>query len=80
MSLWWATAIVIGASAAAVAALLVISQQFEIAQSLPTEAGPELAAEMKCYARSVVHQEWPEMARGIGSRRELGAALSGCPR
>jgi len=29
---------------------------------------------MKCYARSVVHQEWPEMARGKGLGINLWAA------
>jgi hypothetical protein len=39
-------------------------QQFETAQLLPPSDGPLLAAQLRCYARSVVAQEWPAMARG----------------
>lgn len=42
----------------------VTTQQFENAQLLPDIAGPILSAEVRCYARSVVAQEWPAMARG----------------
>lgn len=39
-------------------------QQFETAQLLPPEVRPELSAELRCYARSVVSDEWPAMGRG----------------
>ena len=42
----------------------VVAQQFELAQTLPAAATPQLSAELRCYARSVVHQEWPEMEKG----------------
>lgn len=42
----------------------VTMQQFETAQLLPSADSPLLAAQLRCYARSVVHQEWPAMARG----------------
>lgn len=41
-----------------------VGEQFEAAQLLPAADGPALTAELQCYARSVVYQEWPEMARG----------------
>ena len=37
---------------------------FETAQLMPPDAGPELAGELECYARSVVHVEWPAMESG----------------
>jgi hypothetical protein len=42
----------------------VAKQQFETAQVLPEEIASELDAELRCYARSVIYQEWPAMARG----------------
>ncbi len=39
-------------------------QQFETAQMLPPTVGPRLSSQLRCYARSVVHQEWPAMADG----------------
>jgi hypothetical protein len=39
-------------------------QQFETAQLLPAEQAPVLSAQLRCYARSVVAQEWPAMERG----------------
>jgi hypothetical protein len=42
----------------------VTKQQFETAQVLPAEVASELDAELRCYARSVIYQEWPAMARG----------------
>jgi len=41
---------------------LVVAQQFETAQFLPTRA--ELSGRLVCYARSVVGQEWPRMEDG----------------
>ena len=43
---------------------LTVAQQFETAQLMPAPAGRRLAAELVCYARSVVHQEWPRMEDG----------------
>lgn len=51
-------------SASAETEAQVTTQQFETAQLLPDGAGPLLSAQLRCYARSVVHQEWPAMARG----------------
>jgi hypothetical protein len=43
---------------------LVVVQQFETAQFLPSAVGRRLGGELVCYARSVVHQEWPRMESG----------------
>jgi len=43
---------------------ITVAQQFEVANLLPEEPGRRLAAELVCYARSVVHQEWPRMEAG----------------
>jgi hypothetical protein len=39
-----------------------VSQQFEMAQYFPASVSPKIGAELVCYGRSVVHQEWPAMA------------------
>jgi hypothetical protein len=41
-----------------------VAQQFETAQFMPPAARRPLADALVCYARSVVHQEWPEMRTG----------------
>jgi FtsH-binding integral membrane protein len=41
-----------------------IAQQFEIVQFLPAPAAKALTGELGCYARNVVHREWPQMADG----------------
>ena len=41
-----------------------VAQQFETAQFMPPAARQPLADALVCYARSVVHQEWPEMRTG----------------
>jgi hypothetical protein len=51
-------------SASAETEAQVAAQQFETAKLLPESVAPELQAELRCYARSVVAQEWPAMARG----------------
>jgi hypothetical protein len=51
---------------------LTVAQQFETAQLMPAPAGRRLAAELVCYARSVVHQEWPRMEDGT-----LGEGMNG---
>jgi Protein of unknown function (DUF4239) len=43
---------------------LVVTQQFETAQLLPQAVRSRLGGELVCYARSVVHQEWPAMESG----------------
>jgi hypothetical protein len=43
---------------------LLIAQQFETAQFFPVSAREQLGGELICYARSVVHQEWPRMRAG----------------
>jgi hypothetical protein len=43
---------------------LTVAQQYEVAHLLPPTGGRRLAAELTCYARSVVHQEWPRMQDG----------------
>jgi hypothetical protein len=56
---------------------LTVAQQFETAQLMPAPAGRRLAAELVCYARSVVHQEWPRMEDGtLGEgMNEWGATM-----
>jgi hypothetical protein len=41
-----------------------VAQQYEVAHLLPPATGRRLAAELICYGRSVVHQEWPRMRAG----------------
>ena len=41
-----------------------VAQQYEVAHLLPPATGRRLAAELICYGRSVVHQEWPRMQDG----------------
>jgi hypothetical protein len=43
---------------------LTVAQQYEVAHLLPPTRGRRLAAELICYGRSVVHQEWPRMQDG----------------
>jgi hypothetical protein len=43
---------------------LTVAQQYEVAHLLPAAGGRLLAAELTCYGRSVVHQEWPRMRDG----------------
>jgi hypothetical protein len=40
---------------------LTVAQQYEVAHPLPPARGRGLAAELICYGRSVIHQEWPRM-------------------
>jgi len=44
-------------------AVLVV-QQYETAQFLPAAVSQRLSGEIACYARSVVHNEWPAMENG----------------
>jgi len=43
---------------------LVVVQQWETAQFLPEAVSDRLSGELVCYARTVVHQEWPQMEEG----------------
>ncbi|MFL5950580.1 MAG: hypothetical protein ACJ74M_03155 [Gaiellaceae bacterium] len=43
---------------------LLIAQQFETAQFFPVAVRSQLSGELVCYARSVVHTEWPRMRAG----------------
>jgi hypothetical protein len=43
---------------------LAINQQYETAQFLPAEVRGELGGELECYARSIVHDEWPALENG----------------
>jgi hypothetical protein len=44
-----------------------VAQQFETAQLLPVAARKPLSEGLVCYARTVVHQEWPQMESGSGA-------------
>jgi fumarate reductase subunit D len=45
---------------------LVVLQQFETAEFLPPAVQDRVAGEVVCYGLSVVHQEWPQLAKGEG--------------
>ena len=42
----------------------IVLQQFETAQLMPAAVRGRFSGELVCYARSVVHQEWPRMEAG----------------
>ena len=42
----------------------IVTQQFETAQFFPPAARAPLSGELVCYARTVIHQEWPQMQAG----------------
>jgi hypothetical protein len=42
----------------------IVREQFETAQFFPAPARARLSGELVCYARTVIHQEWPEMEAG----------------
>jgi hypothetical protein len=42
----------------------IVAQQFETAQLMPIAARAQLSGELVCYARNVVHEEWPRMESG----------------
>jgi len=48
----------------------IVAEQFETVQFLPAPASERLSGELVCYARNVVHKEWPRMRSG-----DLGSAL-----
>src|SRR5690348_3376153 len=41
-----------------------VAEQFETAQLMPVAVRGRFSGELVCYARSVVHQEWPRMESG----------------
>jgi hypothetical protein len=49
------------ARAGAEAEARIVAHQFETVQFLPSPARQRLSGELVCYARSVVHEEWPQM-------------------
>ena len=54
---------------------LVIAQQFETAQFLPEKVRRRLSGELVCYARAVLHREWPQTGSAVAlapaAREEL---------
>jgi hypothetical protein len=48
----------------ATAEAAVVAQQFEMAQLMPVAVRARFSGELVCYARTVVHQEWPRMESG----------------
>jgi hypothetical protein len=56
---------------------ITVMQQFETAQLMPPIVRHRFTGELVCYARSVVHQEWPQMQAGKGGDtiNPWGAAL-----
>jgi hypothetical protein len=47
-----------------------VVQQFETAQFLPVAVRARLSGDLVCYARTVIHQEWPRMESGtLGDSR-----------
>jgi Protein of unknown function (DUF4239) len=50
--------------AGAEAEALQVTQQYETAQFMPPEVRARLSGELVCYARSVVHEEWPALEAG----------------
>jgi hypothetical protein len=52
----------------AVAEAQIVEEQFETAQLMPVAVRGRFSGELICYARSVIHQEWPRMESGaLGS-------------
>jgi len=48
----------------ATAEAALVAQEFETAQLMPVAARARFSGELVCYARTVVHQEWPRMESG----------------
>jgi hypothetical protein len=47
-----------------VAEAQIVAEQFETAQLMPLAVRGRFSGELVCYARAVVHQEWPRMESG----------------
>jgi hypothetical protein len=45
----------------------IVAQQFQTAQLLPVAARRPMSEGLVCYARTIVHQEWPQMRSGAGA-------------
>src|SRR6188474_2868694 len=43
---------------------LTVAQQIQTAQQLPAAVQQDLTGDLVCYARYVIHQEWPQMEDG----------------
>jgi hypothetical protein len=43
---------------------LTVAQQIQTAQLMPADVRADLTGELVCYARSVIHNEWPRMEDG----------------
>jgi hypothetical protein len=56
---------------------ITVIQQFESAELFPPAVRHRLTGQLVCYARSVVHREWPQMVAGKGGDtiNPWGAAL-----
>src|SRR3954453_16537085 len=56
----------------------IVAHQFETVQLLPSPAREQLAGDLVCYARNVVHVEWPRMRAGglADGPNPWGVALS----
>src|SRR5918997_149879 len=52
------------ASAAATAEADVVDHMYELAEYAPEPQRRQLAASTVCYARAILHHEWPAMERG----------------
>jgi hypothetical protein len=48
----------------ATAEAALVAEQFETAQLMPVAVRARFSGELVCYARTVVHQEWPRMESG----------------
>jgi hypothetical protein len=55
----------------------IVAHQFETVQFLPEPARSRLSGQLVCYARSVVHEEWPQMTAGTlgGTPNRWGVEL-----
>ena len=42
----------------------IVTQQFETAQLFPVTVRARLSGDLLCYARTVIHEEWPKMESG----------------
>jgi hypothetical protein len=42
----------------------IVAQQFETAQLFPVAVRARLSGDLVCYARTVIHREWPQMREG----------------
>jgi hypothetical protein len=53
----------------------IVAHQFETVQLLPAPTRKRMSGELVCYARNVVHQEWPKMKSGsLGYRPNVWGA------